>query len=356
MHGAGGSRVIRAETTDHAHVVSIGKGYGYVERPVTWKGRDYVNRNYVVNGRTYTRVYRTYTYNNVVYERYVPATYYAPRFYRWAYYPWQRPVVYSWGWEAEPWYAYSGPYFVPDQSYSSPSLWMADFVLAAEMRLAFQANQYASHSAGSTDPSPVVGGTPISTETKQALADQIKEQVSAENAAATQNSATSSAGALATPRDAESPSVLDPEQKMYVVSSVLQVQTADAIDCTLTPGDILWIDTPLREGTQTAQLRVKHPKRADCPEKQKVTLTIGDLEEMHNELQATTEDALQTLSESHGKKGLPPAPPPNPYEPDVPAKVEDLNADVVLDQQRQNADQIEAKVQQDAFTNEVAKK
>src|SRR6202023_2769743 len=63
------------------HVVSVGKRYGYVERAVTWKGRDYVSRSYVVHDHTYTRVYRTYTYNNVVYEHYVPATFYAPRFY-----------------------------------------------------------------------------------------------------------------------------------------------------------------------------------------------------------------------------------------------------------------------------------
>jgi hypothetical protein len=351
VHGAGGSRVIRAETADHTRVVSMGKRYGYVERPVSWKGRDYTYRNYVVQDQTYTRVYRTYTYNNVVYERYVPASYYAPRFYGWVYYPWQRPVVYSWGWEAEPWYAHSGQYFVPEQTYSSPSLWVTDFVLAAEMRLAFEANQNTSNVVGSAEPA---GGTPISPEVKQALADQVREQVSKENAVAPRNGGASAIGTTVTSSVPDSPSVLDPEQKIYVVSSILQVQTADGMECTLTDGDILWIDAPVREGAQSAQLHVDTAKQGNCPAKQKVTLPISDLEEMHNDFLAMTDDALKTLAENQGKKGLPPAPPPNPYVPDGPASTPDLNAGSILDQQQQSADHVESQVQQEALLNQTA--
>jgi len=330
VHGAGSSRVIRAEAADHARVVSTGKRYGYVERPVTWKGRDYVYRSYVAHDLTYTRVYRTYTYNNVVYERYVPAVYYAPRFYGWAYYPWQRPVVYSWGWEAEPWYAYSGPYFVPYQSYSSPSLWVADFVLASQLRLGYEASQDVLDGGASGEPSREAGGSPISPETKQAIADQVRDQVTKENGAATQSGLTSSGGAAATSGGPESPSVLDPEQKLYIVSSILQVQTADGLECKLTQGDILWIDAPIRGGDQTAQLHVDTAQGGDCPEKQKVTLRISDLEEMHNDFLAMTDDALKTLAANQGKKGLPPAPPPNPYEPDVPAKLEEWRQRILI--------------------------
>jgi len=185
---------------------------------------------------------------------------------------------------------------------------------------------------------------------KQALANQVKEQVSEENAAASQNGTASPATSVG----AESPSVLDPEQKIYIVSSILQVETADGMECTLTHGDILWMDAPVREGAQTGQLRVDSSKQGDCPANQKVTLSISDLEEMHNEFQAMTDDALKTLAANQGKRGLPPAPPPNPYTPDVPAGAQDVNAGAALDQQQQHADQVEAQVQQEALAREVA--
>ena len=58
----------------------------------------FVQRTYVVGGRSYVRVYRNFNYRGIVYQRYVPAFYFGPRFYFWAHNPWAAPVYWRWGW------------------------------------------------------------------------------------------------------------------------------------------------------------------------------------------------------------------------------------------------------------------
>ena len=72
---------------DHSRLVSVGPNRGYLERPLSTRP-GFVERTYVVGGRSEVRVYRTFSYHNVIYYRYVPAIYYQPGFYAWAYDPW----------------------------------------------------------------------------------------------------------------------------------------------------------------------------------------------------------------------------------------------------------------------------
>ncbi len=346
VHGVRGTRIIRAERPDHTRVVSMGRHYGYVERPVVWKDREYVRRTYVVRDVTYTRVYRTYVYNQVVYERYIPAYYYAPRFYGWVYYPWQGPVVYVWGWGGAPWYTYYGPYFSPYPTYPSAYFWLTDFLLAENLQLAYQANQEAQANAR-VESSQSGAAVPLSPEVKQEIAEEVRRQVMAENTAASTGNQAAQASADA------APAVLDPKRKIYIVANTLQVQTADGVECELTAGDVLRLDTPVADGDQTAQLHVVSNKQADCPAGQQVTLAIQDLEDMHNQFQAHIDDGLKTLAAKQGQNGLPPAPPPNPYTPEVPPP-DDTNATAMVDEQQQQADQAEVEVQQEAFGNEGA--
>jgi len=119
-HGLNGSR--RIETTHNgAHIVTTGKHSGYVQRPyVTRGGRTYVSRTVVVNNRSYTTVYRSYSYGGYCcYYGYTPAYYYGPAYYGWAYNPWPAPVYYGWGWGGAPWYGYYGGYFAPYPTYPS---------------------------------------------------------------------------------------------------------------------------------------------------------------------------------------------------------------------------------------------
>src|ERR1700694_3261725 len=105
--------------------VELGRNRMYRERPYLRRsGRVYVQRTYIVGGRSYAQIYRSYRYRGVVYYGYVPAYSYRPAFYGWASAPWPAPVAYRWEWAGEPWApAYAG-YFTPYPTYASASHWL----------------------------------------------------------------------------------------------------------------------------------------------------------------------------------------------------------------------------------------
>lgn len=128
-------------------IVSTGPHSGYVQsRYFSRGGRDYVRRDYAVGGRHYTRVYRDYYYGGAHYYIYAPAHYYHPAFYGWAYNRWAARVYYNWGWGHAPWFY--GGYFAPAHVYTTPSLWLTDYLLAANLQAAYQAQAEANVGAG----------------------------------------------------------------------------------------------------------------------------------------------------------------------------------------------------------------
>src|SRR4029077_20646616 len=61
-HGLHGGRTVGSEHNG-ARVVTTGKRGGYVQRPYAVRnGHTYVSRTNVVNGRSYSHVYRSYYY------------------------------------------------------------------------------------------------------------------------------------------------------------------------------------------------------------------------------------------------------------------------------------------------------
>jgi hypothetical protein len=133
--GVRGGRTITSVRNGRT-IVSTGPQSGYVQHPPFSRGgREYVQRDYVVGGRHYTRVYRDYYYGRAHYYIYAPAYYYHPAFYGWAYHRWAARVYYNWGWGRAPWFY--GGYFAPAPYYSTASLWLTDYLLAANLRLAY---------------------------------------------------------------------------------------------------------------------------------------------------------------------------------------------------------------------------
>ncbi len=146
-HGLNGSRRIES-THNGAHIVTTGRGRGYVQRPyVTRGGHAYVSRTVVVNHVAYSRVYRTSYYGGRPYYGYSPAYYYRPAYYGWAYNPWPAPAYYGWGWGGAPWYGYYGGYFAPYPAYPSAAFWLTDYLLAANLQAAYQAQLAAKAAA-----------------------------------------------------------------------------------------------------------------------------------------------------------------------------------------------------------------
>lgn len=277
-------------------LVSIGPRRGYLERP--YRG-NYRLRTYYWGGRPYAVVYRTRYWGGRPYYWYVPAFYYRPVYYRWVYYPWAVPVFYRWGWFSDPWYPYYGYYFTPYPAYASASLWLTDFILAENLRLAYEAQQQ-SLVAGETV--AATGTVRLSPEVKQLIAAEVKQQLAAEQAAAAQPA---SGGAEAAN---VAPSALDPAHRVFIVASNMDVTTDDGQECGLTPGDIiLRTGDKMVDGTRVG-VSVQSSKRGDCQAGANTTMEVADLQEMHNRFREQLDTGLKQLAENQGKNGLPPAP------------------------------------------------
>src|SRR5689334_8518579 len=174
-------------TNNGRRIVGYGAGRGFTERRYYSSGtRIYVQRTYIFGGRPYAYAYRSYYYRGWPYYHYVPAYYYHPFFYRWAYNPWSRPVYYHWGWFGDPWYRGYGYYFNPYPVYPSASLWLTDYLLAENLRAAYDAppRSYVADTSASLDTPAAGGQAALSPEVKQLIADEVQRQLDAERAAA----------------------------------------------------------------------------------------------------------------------------------------------------------------------------
>ena len=352
-HYANGMRVIIARLPDNSVAVSLGAHSGYLERVVSSGDRAFLQRTYSIGGTTTpTRTFKNYTYHEMTLTRYIPDFYYAPKFYGWAYYPWGAPIGYAWAWTGAPWFRRSGEYFTPYAAYPSGFAWLTDYILSQTLADGYeQRNEDADLTAGDATGNLAAQditfselGTPITSELKDALAEEVRQQLAYENAAAS--------GAAA-PDIGDLPSVLKPRH-LFVVASGLDVTTVDEQTCALSAGDVLWLSAAPPEAASMADLRVASSKRADCPVGVQIAVSLQDLQEMHNSLRARLDAGLQELFAKQGTGDLPSAPetalapPPRPVMADRPTIV-DSNVAALLDAQRQEAKQTESGIVRTAF-------
>ena len=367
-HGLNGSRRIES-THNGARIVTTGKNSGYVQRAyVSRGGRTYVSRTVVVNHVATTTVYRSYSYGGYCcYYGYHPAYYYGPAYYGWAYNPWPAPVYYGWGWGGAPWYGYYGGYFAPYPTYPSAAFWLTDYVIAANLQAAYQAQANANaaaanNAAAGANNGPAEGqgdtgggggennsnAVTLTPEVKAAIAEEVKAQLAAEQASAGKPAA--SGGAQPTAASSEEvPPALDPAHRTFVVASDLAV-TADGEECQLTAGDVLTrlADTP--DEDRKVNVSVSASKKSDCAPGKQVAVAVDDLQEMHNHFQEQLDSGMKDLAGKQGKDGLPKAPDTNTTASDVPPPPPDKNAEKALQDQQAAADQTEAQVVKEAFS------
>jgi hypothetical protein len=351
-HGLRGERQIVTVRPDHSRVVSMGPHRGYVERPYLARGgRTYVQRTYWAGGRPYVRVYRAQYFRGVPYYRYVPPYYYHPMFYGWAYNPWRVPIYYRWGWFGSPWYSFYGGYFAPAPMYPTAALWLTDFLLAEDLRLAYEARRDAEANAAAAQanqpPPPAAEGqgytSQITPELKQAIAEEVRAQLAAEQQGA------STAAPQPAPSSPEAPpAALDPARRLFVVPSNLAVSTIDGQDCELTSGDIITRldDTP--DDNNRVRVSVSSSKGGDCGVGSTLMVDVNDLQEMQNQFGEKIDSGLKTLADNSGQGGLPPAPDTGTTAGEVPLPPPDANVDSALQAQQQAANQTETQIQQDA--------
>jgi hypothetical protein len=350
---AHGQRTVVLRRPDNSVVVSTGPHSGYVQRPVVASnGKKLLQRTYVVNNTRVTRVYDTYLYHGVTLSHYIPAFYYAPEFYGWAYYPWNTPIAY-------PWFGSYGGYFTPWAAYPNPSYWLTDYILNETLAAAYRSAR--SRSESSTDDqvsadeatdeqsesdneSYAKESTPLTTEIKAAIAEEVKEQVASENVAAAKPEQAAAVDSL--------PQVMVPGH-LFIVDQSLNVAITDQEMCTLSAGDVLRLVTQPAEGSQMAALTVSAGRRLDCPAGVEVTVALQDLQDMHDSFRARLSAGLQSLHDNQGKKGLPAAPksaiapPPRPAQ-DVTA--DNTNVEAAISSARLGADNVQEQATTLAFT------
>jgi hypothetical protein len=297
-------RVVR-ELPGGRRVVYTGRNYGHVERVYV---RGYRVRTYYEYGRYRAVVYRPYYWRGRPYYVYAPYYYYRPVYYGWVYNPWAVPVYYRWGWFGDPWYPYYGYYFAPAPFYVGASLWLTDFILAENLRMAYDAQQRASLEESVRPVRYVVGASPnevqLTPEVKQAIAEEVKLQLDEERAASAR---ASTAGSPAASANAVPPA-LDPRHTVFVVASNLEVVTPEGDECELTPGDVITRidDTPGSD--DKVQVRVTSSKKGDCAAGAKPAVAVADLQDMHNRFREQLDLGLKQLATNQGKNGLPAAP------------------------------------------------
>src|SRR5579871_4665154 len=367
--GVNGSRTI-VSTHNGARVVTTGRNSGYVQRAyVSRGGRTYVSRTVVVNHVVYTSVYRSYSYGGYCcYYGYHPAFYYAPAYYGWAYNPWPAPVYWGWGWGGSPWYGYYGGYFAPYPVYPSAAFWLTDYLISANLQAAYQARAAANAAAADNAGGANNGGTDqpqdsgnndatqqassgqvaLSPEVKEAIAEEVKAQLAAQQAAAAKPDA--SGGAQPAAATEEVPPALDPARRTFVVASDLAVTGTDGQECQLTEGDVITRITDTPDGDRKVTASIAASKKSDCAKGKQVSVAVDDLQEMHNHFEEQLDNGMKELSSKQGTGGLPKAPDTSTVPSDVPPPPPDASAAKALDDQQANADQVEAQVVKEAFS------
>jgi hypothetical protein len=302
-HGISGNRSVLAERADHSRVFAERGRPGFVEHPFQYHGREFERRTYVFHGRVYDRFYRGSYYHNAHLRIYVAPRYYPRAFYGWAYHPWVRPVAYRWGWAHNSWYGYYGPYFAPAPVYASPSLWLTDYMIAADLSAAYQANQEAQLQIPSVPPAD---SAPLTPEVKQLVADEVQRQIALENEEAQQN-------AQGVDSDPSSSSVarLFAQQgsPVFVAGSVMDVVDTSNNECVISDGDVLQLAVPPDANATTAMLIVLASKGGnECRKGSSVNIAITDLQEMQNHMRETVDQGMQEMQANEGQQ-LPPPPP-----------------------------------------------
>jgi YD repeat-containing protein len=356
--GPRGERRVETVRADRSRVVSLGSRTGYVERRFDRGGRQYMRRTYVVGGRTYVHVYRGHYYHGVPYYVYVPPYYYAPAYYGWIYNPWPRPVYYRWGWYGSRWYRPYSYYFAPYPVYPYPSLWLTDYLLAENLRLAYEAGDAESYRGGDSQAEVVLAAYPtgnqrtgdepnvdsvvLTPELKQMIADEVKSVIVEQEKAAR-----SLSGSSQTNLADEPPPALDPNHRVFVAFSVLEVAANDET-CSLTSGDVIKRTQDTPDSNNTVSVQILASKRSDCAIGSGARMQITDLNDMQNHLREQVYAGMKTLSEKQGKDGLPAAPPANFRAVPEGTAAPDPTAAEDLHKQEQEADQTEREIQQEA--------
>jgi hypothetical protein len=296
-HPPSGPRRVEVVRPDGRVVVASAPGHGYVQRPIIVRNTTIIKRTYVYNGVPMARIYRPRVYNGVTLVVYTPVRYYRPSFYAYAYNPWARPVVYTWGWSRSPWYGYYGGYFTPYPTYASPSLWLTDYLIAATLESAYQERMAANAMAANN----YAGGqsAPMSPEVKQAISEEVRRQIDAQRMEQSQ---------MAGGGNGPQTTIFSDNAAHVFVANSSYMYNSNAGECTISEGDVLQMNGPPQMNATSANLVVLSSRGQDCRKGSTVLAPLQDLQEMHNAMMATIDRGMSDMQSKQGQGGMPALP------------------------------------------------
>jgi hypothetical protein len=339
---AGGGRVREAQ--GQLHVVRYGNNLsGTVEHTIR---PGLLSRTFVSGGHVlYTHVFQRHVWYQfgraIAYETYVPAVRYPPVYYAWSLAAWPRPIIYNWGWQVQPWYPVYGSLFTPYPVYTSPDLWMTDYILSQNMQAAYQVqtpaptpepppqgalapaapgSSVAPPPADASEAPPAPQGSaappapqpsdtpPAPAALPPAITPQVKAQLNAQIKVRLQEqrAATATPAVLTTQ---STPPALRPNHVFFQVVQPLEVPSGTANrSCSLSPNDFIKRIGGMSNDDWMIPVVVELSGRSDCPEGLQTRIGLNDLNAMENEQEAQVMEALDAASKHMGPNGPPSGP------------------------------------------------
>ena len=242
--------------------------------------------------------------------------------------------------------------------YAAPYYWLTDYLIAQQLQAAYAARAEANADAMAADapdggggggdaaPAPASSGVALTPEVKEAIAQEVKAQLAAQQAQAGQDTGGQTASAAPAPTSDTPPPALDPAQRTFVVDADVTV-VANGQECALSSGDVITrlSDTPDADDTVTAS--VSATKKGDCGSGQTVAVKVDDLQEMYNHFQENITNGMGELAKKQGTGGMPKAPDTGTQAGAVQPPPPDTSVAKTLQDQQQQADQTESEVKQE---------
>jgi hypothetical protein len=350
-HLAGGGRVhevSRDLAGGQIHVVRYDNTLsGTVERTIR---PGLTSRTFVSGGHVlYAHVYQQHVWHQYgrtfAYETFVPAVRYPGAYYAWTLAAWPRPISYSWDWQVQPWYPIYKSQFTPYPVYTSPDLWMTDYIIAQSMRTAYQAQTVAPASqpaqlvadaapaSDSSVPAPAaqLGGgvrppqpsdaAPASQSSATpsaplalppAVTPQVKAQLNAQIRVQLQEQQAAAAMPVSLTTQS-TPPALRPNHVFYQVIQPIDVPSGTANGhCSLSADDYIKRTGAMSNDDWMIPVVVELSRPSDCPEGLRTRIGLNDLNAMENEQEAQVMAAMQAASKSMGPNGPPSGPGAHP--------------------------------------------
>lgn len=311
VYRADGSRaqVIRGNTTvnygrDGSTSVYRGGQLTYKQSRSVVNGSPIVQRTYYRNNTTVIHNYTSYSWGRSYVYAYHPAVVYTPVYYSWAFTPWYRPVTFTWGWSASPWYGYYGYYYRPYVTYTSPAYWLTDWLIAdllaetyneriaaAQARAASAEASARTAEANARAAEADADRARATLEQSQAnaqaapITEEVKEQIKAQVEQAMR--------AHQNQQPVTVTSLLNDVRHIYAVSDELEVTVQSTNEnCSMTSGDLIRLANPVAEGDQAAAMTVVSSKKGSCAAGSVIMVSITDLQNFQNDFNERLENGM----------------------------------------------------------------